>query len=1472
MKNNIFGRLMGTERVLPIAASFMLAPVFVYAQDVNQIKQIKSETKVKELSLLQESIGKKTLTTEQLKARSKALGIPFSLQSKGQYLQLNGFDKSGRPMYYVTYNAGTAVGTGADKLNDATGHFNLNGEGMTVHEWDGGGVNLAHQEFGGRATQKDSAPQVNDHATHVGGTMVAAGINAAAKGMAPKAKLNAYDWNQDVAEMTTAAKNDAAILSNHSYGFLSGWVWAASGAQQWHWMGGNEDTEFKLYGKYSNFDQQYDLIAVNAPYYLPVKAAGNPRGDGPEPGAVHLVNIGGRWQSSNVARQKNGGEHGFDTIVHGATAKNPLIVGAAHKIPGGYTKPSDVKMASFSAFGPIDDGRIKPDLTGIGVDVFSTNSSGNTYTTMSGTSMASPNVTGSLLLLQEHYSKTNDKKLMKSATLKALAIATANEAGDAPGPDYKHGWGLLNAYKAATTISLNGKYSLIEEKELKNNAKDTISVTALGKEPLVVTIAWTDPAPVVLPNENILDQDLKTLVNDLDIRVTKDGETFLPWKLDVRNPAAPATKGDNDVDNVEQIVIENPVPGAVYEISITHKGTLKKNVFVSNKLELQDADKQDYSVVVTGINNGVKNDLSLDSININALPKDYTAQTPVSFEIVNHGANAISGAKLKYQLLNKDNGTEVSTGEITLEEIASGKTLSQTINLDLSKSFVNYSIIGTITHDSDEVKFNNKADRAAYGTLVDIREKGNSHKFGFEDDLNKNGWTSEDTDKDGKTWTQRTDNRFAYEGTSFAVNFPNTDKGTNDWLFSNPVKLKANTRYRVIANSKLFRSAVKESVDIFVGDQPESGAMLTKIGETIYPTNDGKYKKSYFEFTSPAEDKAMYFGFNNKVPAGTAAFAVAIDEVVFQHAEGKPEVDFSASATSVNAFTPVEFTSNVITTETQPITKYEWIFEPATVTYQDNTTSASQNPKVIFNKEGQYSVTLKATNKEGEATATKASLITVRNVPVKAVFTTSKTEIYSGESVAFTNSSTGNPSPNEFIWTVTPSDGVEFTSNTSANAKNPVIKFNKEGNFAVTLEAKAPHGSSTQTANIKVTPIYGAVKNLKAAVTETSDNAQVKLTWERPILNDIYKEGFEANGNIPTHITVINGNNDRYTWKITTQHKNSGSYGILSQSWNGKNFDVDDYLVTDKLRKDAEVLNYKVKHAFKERYDVYIVPAPESGVAPTKEEILAGHKIYSFDGSVTGENYFINRNLNIKDYTSKDFFIAFHHRTKKEDNSYLLALDDIIVGYDNTASIAAPQNENTTIATVNDDDKTRLQKGELIAFIDDDTKTSESNVKVEFATAVLPHLLGYEVVKKAGGNVIGTTNLDGVNSLSHTDIVNTNGVYTYEVRGLYSDSVKSEEKTVTVEIVNLSVSDTVAQNDRLKVYPNPSDGNFVIDAGSKVSSLKAEVYDASGKQIFNKAFQSNKANINLTQYPKGVYILNVVDNNDVKQSVKLIIK
>ncbi len=98
----------------------------------------------------------------------------------------------------------------------------------------------------------------------------------------------------------------------------------------------------------------------------------------------------------------------------------------------------------------------KPDIVADGVNLLSSIATSNTaYATFSGTSMSSPSVAGSLLLLQEYYSQLHGGAFMRSATLKGLVIHTADEAGPGPGPDYQFGFGLVNMQKAAAVITSN---------------------------------------------------------------------------------------------------------------------------------------------------------------------------------------------------------------------------------------------------------------------------------------------------------------------------------------------------------------------------------------------------------------------------------------------------------------------------------------------------------------------------------------------------------------------------------------------------------------------------------------------------------------------------------------------------------------------------------------------------------------------------------------------------------------------------------------------------------------------------------------------------------------------------------------------------------------------------------------------------------------------------------------------------------
>src|SRR5690606_10391855 len=93
-------------------------------------------------------------------------------------------------------------------------------------------------------------------------------------------------------------------------------------------------------------------------------------GEGPgDPGGTPFSYfLGFSTNVSTAARVwKDGDDGGYDTLPPTAVAKNILTVGACYDIPGGYSSPDDVVIAPFSAFGPTDDGRIKPEIVAAGI-------------------------------------------------------------------------------------------------------------------------------------------------------------------------------------------------------------------------------------------------------------------------------------------------------------------------------------------------------------------------------------------------------------------------------------------------------------------------------------------------------------------------------------------------------------------------------------------------------------------------------------------------------------------------------------------------------------------------------------------------------------------------------------------------------------------------------------------------------------------------------------------------------------------------------------------------------------------------------------------------------------------------------------------------------------------------------------------------------------------------------------------------
>jgi PKD repeat protein len=479
--------------------------------------------------------------------------------SKIQYL-----DESGYPVIYTTHNTNAAITTGVNHLQaGGTLGLNLSGKGLVVGIFDQTRPKRDHPEFGTRLTQVDgSTENLSEHSTHVSGTILAAGVNSRAKGMAPEATGWAFNWESDISKMLASAyeptsKPGGMLISNHSYGVVLGW--RRDSATAWTWFGNpsistEEDWRF---GFYSSKSQAIDELIYSRPYYSVVWAAGNDRDD-----------------QGDGTRPPDGPE---DTLGPEAVAKNNITVGAVSQVLD-YTGPNSVELTTFSSWGPTDDGRIKPDLMGMGYRVFSSainSSNQDSYSNLDGTSMAAPNITGSLFLLQQLYGQRNPGKFMLASTLKALAIHTAKEAGPAPGPDYMYGWGLLDA-KASADLILNedGSSKLIRELILDQGATYQYEIVSDGITPISATIAWTDPAGN--PTGSEVDPTDLMLVNDLDLRIfDEDGVEFFPWTLNpaLGSAARGAQNTDNFRDNVEKVFISSPSPKK-YIVKVTHKGEL----------------------------------------------------------------------------------------------------------------------------------------------------------------------------------------------------------------------------------------------------------------------------------------------------------------------------------------------------------------------------------------------------------------------------------------------------------------------------------------------------------------------------------------------------------------------------------------------------------------------------------------------------------------------------------------------------------------------------------------------------------------------------------------------------------------------------------------------------------------------------------------------------------------------------------
>ncbi|MDG1333447.1 MAG: S8 family serine peptidase [Crocinitomicaceae bacterium] len=385
-----------------------------------------------------------------------------------------------------------------------------NGSGVTVMMQDDGVIG-PHIDYTGRIDQTNcsgcSTAAGNTHGDHVSGTIMGAGnLDPSNRGMAHGADLLVYgSGNGNYNDVPNLYDNEEVVITSKSYsnGCNSG---------------------------YTSLARQLDGQIYDRPSLIHVFSAGN---NGTSACSPNDYGAGATW--GNIT-----GGHKM--------GKNVVTVGNLSRFDF---------LANSSSRGPATDGRIKPDICGVGTSVVSTGPN-NGYFSATGTSMSCPGVAGVLAQLYEGYKDLNGGNNPESALIKASILNTAEDLGN-PGPDFKFGWGRINAGRAFDIISgnqyVNGSIAQ------GDNINHQITIPA-GVAELRVMVYWMDKEASTNANP--------ALVNDINMVVTDPAlNAYNPWVLDhtPANVNLNAVRTVDNLNNMEQVTLVNPALGT-YNIDL----------------------------------------------------------------------------------------------------------------------------------------------------------------------------------------------------------------------------------------------------------------------------------------------------------------------------------------------------------------------------------------------------------------------------------------------------------------------------------------------------------------------------------------------------------------------------------------------------------------------------------------------------------------------------------------------------------------------------------------------------------------------------------------------------------------------------------------------------------------------------------------------------------------------------------------
>jgi len=419
----------------------------------------------------------------------------------------------------------------------------LDGSGQIVAVADSG-LDEDHGDFGSRIIGNvdligdgSTADAHSGHGTHVSCTVLGDGSRGTYSGVAPEAQLyfqamendnnGNFQWSS-INNMLNTAFNQGARIHTNS--------WGSSSSNDWgKYTSSSEDVDDRT--------RYYDQYYSGREGLSVLFAAGN---DGPDSGTVGAP----------------------------GTAKNTITVGNSQNRYQG----SPNSIMDGSSRGPVDDGRIKPDLVAPGgyvrscraqeaTDIGGATWSNTWYLEYTGTSMATPNAAGTAALIREYITEISQRPEPQGALVKALMILGARDVGTRDIPNMDEGWGRIDL--KSTLAPNNGRGIWVDDRSVLSSSGNSKSynfnITSPGL-PFKAVLAWSDERGSRFSNTQ--------LVNNLNLLITTP--SGVEYKGNEFSQGRSIQGGIYDtLNNVEVVLIDSAEAG-IWTVKVTdsqHSGS-----------------------------------------------------------------------------------------------------------------------------------------------------------------------------------------------------------------------------------------------------------------------------------------------------------------------------------------------------------------------------------------------------------------------------------------------------------------------------------------------------------------------------------------------------------------------------------------------------------------------------------------------------------------------------------------------------------------------------------------------------------------------------------------------------------------------------------------------------------------------------------------------------------------------------------